>query len=111
MNFKAIRKLDTGLGRGGDVSIHRIALFPREPWSFQVIWGLEVEVASPTFLMELSLLQWVLANDLYCQLFSSYSRMQEALSWRCRMKRFYRGHHVCLNLLKLCDLGQVFWLL
>lgn len=32
---------------------HRIALFPRELWSFQVIWGLEEEDASPAFLMEL----------------------------------------------------------
>lgn len=98
MNFKAIRKLDTGLSRGGDDSIHRIALFPRELWSFQVIWGLEVQDASPTFLMELSLLQWVLANDLSCQLFSSHSRMQVALSWHCRMKRFYRGNCVFKSL-------------
>lgn len=68
MNFKAIRKLDTGPGRGGGDMIHRIALFHRELWSFQVIWGLEVEDVSPTFLMELRPvpaqppLEWVLAN-------------------------------------------------
>lgn len=56
MDFKAIRKLDTGLGRGGGDLIHRTALSPRELWSVQVIWGLEVEDASPAFLMELSLL-------------------------------------------------------
>lgn len=51
--------------------IHRIALFPGELWSFQVIWGLDVEVASPAFLVELwpvpaqPTTEWVLAGGLY----------------------------------------------
>lgn len=70
MHFKAIRKLDTGLGRGRGDLIRRVALFPRELWSFQVIWGLEMEDASPPFLMELwpaptqPTPEWVLAKGL-----------------------------------------------
>lgn len=91
------------MGEGG--LIHRIALFPGELWSFQVIWGLDVEVASPAFLVEL----WpVLAQPTHRvgasrwplpQAVSSDSRMKVALSWDCGVETVYRGNPVCLNLL------------
>lgn len=70
MNFKAIRKLDTGLARSGGDLIHRMALFPKELWSLQVIWGLEWENASPASLKDLWPIpaqpapDWVLADGL-----------------------------------------------
>lgn len=85
--------------------IHRIALFPGELWSFQVIQGLEVEDASPAFLMELRPVpaqpppEWVLADGLHHGLFSSHFGMEVALRWDYRVETFYRGSYVSSHLL------------
>ena len=81
-----------------------MALFPRELWSFQVTGGLEVEDASPTFLVELwpvpaqPTSEWVLVDGLSHRPPPSYSRMNVALGWHCRTQTFYRGSHVCFTL-------------
>lgn len=85
--------------------IHRIALFPGELWPFQVIQGLEVEDASPAFLMERRPVpaqptpEWALADGLHHGLFSSHSRMEVALRWDCRVETFDGGNHVSSHLL------------